>query len=1159
MATRIQTAALENLRGDIFQVFIDDEDYTGDPVQVEALNNAFALQYSGDANDILRPIIGSGFKFSILVTDAVEAEIELMSLDLINSAEGRFTINVTRNGTANWWIGYVLPDLSDFSDQAPAYTFDITATDGLGRLKGKEYKDTSVSPEAPFDKLTFIEHILNCLNQDMLSAKYFSSSDIFLRTRVNWYDNRHGTPTAAKCPLAYTRVDGEVFATPQVRGTVQWKFKTCYAVLEEILRGWQCTLKFSAGAYHVEQMAIRTDDLFFERRFDIDGALVSSSDVVSYDRTISQGFRSRLAGGSWSYTPALNEVIVNYKHLTAMDNLTLGKDHYWYYNSPLSTTVTVQNDSASGTALRISGTATFSMRLSGSYTQPWRYILRLRVLKGGNTLSSSTFTLTDGSGNYIPVVKRQPMQWLSGLSNFYEISSSFTFSNVLSETINFEFFTPELPSGDDITISFQAHEARNLDNTGTTVQGAPYFNWAINYPVIYVLDVSDPDDANKSTEYQTTNANVGNSVVHEEEMHFGNPYKTWTVGRLQTSANGTTWFNTDATWRRGTNTTNEDFNRLWASQRMALQSRALRIYRGQFYSDAVEAHSRLIFPDDSAWLLLRAEFSGTDSIWKGEWIEAGLNEVDIVTGVTYNGPKIDHWFEMVRLPGSVIGSTGLPGLTGNSNDMLLAALAVNYVGSTISAGSITSIPLQFPAGKNAFLANDSILLIDPSAGSIYGVKMAATAAGLDTSLSVTAFTLDDDMPAGAYILYGPLNKYTNQGGDGMNLPEGTEGEILRYGSDGWEPYAGTSDNNVLIWTAAGGWHESAGVTGPQGPQGAQGSTGTQGPQGTQGATGSTGPQGPAGAQGVQGAQGNTGAQGPQGTQGAQGPQGSGGLTGSGAANHIAYWTSTSNLSYDNAQLYWDSTNNKLGIGTNTPAAYVHIGVPTGTNDEGLRVLGNLSGNLNNLISNANNINSGSNAILTLNTGGASGGDPFFQWQVSGGATFSQGVDNSDSDKFKFKAAASPSSAPANSGITMTNASTPNIGVNNDTPAFPLDVNGFNRASCFINTSSVPSISYGAGAGTGASTVTLFGGRNFVYLVFNTGTSPVANGGIFTLTPSTAFPNLIIPVFSSANDQTSDDIHKFKIGSSGNISFNLTARGTLAPSTQYALYIHIGGY
>ena len=47
------------------------------------------------------------------------------------------------------------------------------------------------------------------------------------------------------------------------------------------------------------------------------------------------------------------------------------------------------------------------------------------------------------------------------------------------------------------------------------------------------------------------------------------------------------------------------------------------------------------------------------------------------------------------------------------------------------------------------------------------------------------------------------------------------------------------------------------------------------------------------------------------------------VTGTGVSDRVAFWTGTSSLSND-SRLHWDSTNDRLGIGTSTPSSKLHI-------------------------------------------------------------------------------------------------------------------------------------------------------------------------------------------------------------------------------------------
>lgn len=108
-------------------------------------------------------------------------------------------------------------------------------------------------------------------------------------------------------------------------------------------------------------------------------------------------------------------------------------------------------------------------------------------------------------------------------------------------------------------------------------------------------------------------------------------------------------------------------------------------------------------------------------------------------------------------------------------------------------------------------------------------------------------------------------------------------------------------------------------------------------------------------------------------------------------------------------------------------------------------------------------------------------------------------------------------------------------------------------------SSTPTVTYGAGAGTSPSTTGLTGGFNSVVYTFQTGTSPTTDGAIFTMTLPANMPSNVVASWVPANAQTATDLNKFYCSGSSANSFTVQANGTLSASTFYAFRIVILGY
>jgi hypothetical protein len=143
----------------------------------------------------------------------------------------------------------------------------------------------------------------------------------------------------------------------------------------------------------------------------------------------------------------------------------------------------------------------------------------------------------------------------------------------------------------------------------------------------------------------------------------------------------------------------------------------------------------------------------------------------------------------------------------------MLALTANFVGSTITAGTITSIPVRESIPAGAFLDGDNIFIVNPSTGKSYPVTVSTTSENGDTAIAIDSTSIPENIPTGAIILYSVMNKTAQTGGTpSANLPVGTaEGQALIWNNatDVWEPYSGLSDGHVLTWDTANCWQSEA--------------------------------------------------------------------------------------------------------------------------------------------------------------------------------------------------------------------------------------------------------------------------------------------------------------------------------------------------------------
>lgn len=756
MATRF-FAEFDNLQSRRYSIYVDDSEYVGDPVEFNTGGDGFTIDHQGDNKGRLSRLLGSAASFGMAILDGAANQADLLTFitDLTEAAEGRFTVKITR-GTGGsetlHWCGYVLPDISRLDDKGTGQEFRVSATDGLARLKGIEYKDDSGAADAPYGMATFLTHILRCLNEDGLSALYFTGSDIFLRTVVNWQEDGHGTPATAKCPLAYTRMSGQVWA--ELKAANLWEYRSCYEVLGDIARHLNARLLFSDGCYRFEQLNLRADTSFVERRFSTAGTLISSSSTQSYEETLNQDLAgARLGGGEYGWLPPLKQVKINYDHRTAKNYLQ-NSSYKWFKTSSNNDAYTISNIAFDADSyIKVSGK--LKLKVTGPTTAPWRQVFAMYLDVGSYRLRRHSSAVQP----FYLIQYDTPAQWQIA-SVRADISTDFVFSGSFDGVVNFSFWTPIVPSGvNSITIDFDEYGAFNgIDsNVLTTIS-----DWAFQDLTLQIVGINTADNYEAKRVYYSNNTVAGNSEIVEENHLFGHPAKPYTPGKIQVSSDGATWVDATATWTVQGGTTEFEFGQLCAAEILSAQTEPLQTYSGNMIGNLVFAHYRIITAADAfAWLMMRCTFVAQLERLSGEWWKCDVKREKALTeaiGYYPHTPDI-----AVQLSEFTAPSPNVNINVANGTNVALNALANNFSSSSVSSGSVSSIPVTFPIKANAYEVGDEIIMVNPQSGKVSTLTITANSAQGDTALAVSG-TLDEDMPPGAFIIYSSLNKTTTEGG-----------------------------------------------------------------------------------------------------------------------------------------------------------------------------------------------------------------------------------------------------------------------------------------------------------------------------------------------------------------------------------------------------------
>ena len=755
---------LQSRRGVLYAIEIWDETYSGAVTDIRLSSDGFRLSYDAVNDSRTTPIIASRLTFGWQIRNATD---EAFITNLLTAAEGRFTIKVTRNSTI-YWVGYIQPDISVLQDMAYPYRFDVTATDGLGRLKNIDYTATGQN--------TFLTHILNCLTQDVVPARYFAVGDIFLRTSVDWWHTTHSTQTTAKDPLALSRFDGSIFQKTNSDGTIE--YRSCFDVLANVLTAWNARVYQSGGCWRVEQADYRLNNNFNERRYGRTGTVISTA-TANYDRSLPQNATgAKQRGITYDWFPPLKNVFVKYAHKTAKNWLE-GLSSLWGTGATNGVkTLNVQSvDSTS--FFRIHGN--LRLKLATSNTNPWYYTVQMKVKVGSNELSRDVSVVTG-----LNLLNYANPTW-AGSGSKCDISSGFVFSTSFSGSVPFTVWTPTIPSSGTVTVEFLSVGAK--DKNGSTVF-LTTDEWYMENIVLEIANSTNATNFETDREYQASNAATGNSEIITIETQIGEAVKEWTPGKVQVSPNGSTWSDTTSGWAEGGQASSLQFGQLLANAILGGQDTPVKKMHGSFFGDNFYFHNLISDLALTKWLFLGGTFTSKTDTWDGEWWGV------IYTPKTGGTIKTNSTFDPALPTNDTPFFPEKTTVQTDPTQIVFESIAAAKTNAGLSSGAVTSIALSGAVNAGAFQANQKIRVINPQTGQSASLTVTTTTAGGATSLAVSG-TLATSFPANSIIIKDDFQNNASGGtaSDGNGIYSGS-GSL----SGNTTVTLGTS---VLTWDASG--------------------------------------------------------------------------------------------------------------------------------------------------------------------------------------------------------------------------------------------------------------------------------------------------------------------------------------------------------------------
>jgi hypothetical protein len=676
MAVRLYSE-FSSSEGNRYKIEIHDSAWGAAPSSTFKVDGAgFQLTYDGETDDIISPIVSSKLTFGAYSENAT---FETFISTLKTFQENRFRVVVYRSESPEgrnvndglvfdpllidsdetqyslWWAGWITQDLISQEDGPQPYIFQITATDGLGKLANIDYDVANDIDQSGLRLTRITQFAINALK---LAGLYdlWPSDAPFLETSSDWWETTQHTYSTSTDPLHLTAVDAGLLQSYDSDNNLQ--YNNALEALRQIATLFAGRFYLNAGRWIFEQYAQRAETSRYVSRYTYEGTELGRlliSDDITLDQTT---YAARKAGNNWDFLPAMRKAQINYVQKFLNPYGLFGG---WRFQN-ISPTFT-GGFMAGGSGIQLGlGTAAFKFDFKGNTTAAGlmpliRATIAIQDANGvtyyyGRAFNGTTSPLMYSTAGWSTVpgfyyFDLQAVNYVQGQSG--------------SITQVVQIITEDLPTSGLLGITIQ------LDSIRVMATNAQYnFTTAtIDAPMLFNI-VNGGNQSNAGTIFASVNNQAG--IDSQLTLDLGEVF--FAEGPPQTGHlavyNGTSWVGSNL-WRKGSSGTGVRILKLLTTEALALHVEPIERYNGETIgSDPFGP--RLVF-ENRAYLRTGGTFTARMDEWDGELyaiqrIRAAITELEevdvlelpVISGTSTTVGVSPNDFEVGRVAGMNVDS-----------------------------------------------------------------------------------------------------------------------------------------------------------------------------------------------------------------------------------------------------------------------------------------------------------------------------------------------------------------------------------------------------------------------------------------------------------------------------------------------------------------------